>query len=207
MKKIAIIISQLLVLVFIRIVYIGRIKVQISDEDSKITGPIVIAANHTNDMDPFIIACFLPLKMIFRVFPYCFMTANIYYYRLWKPLAFLAGCYPAKPRDEFAHPDSYGVDYSVKALAEGYSVVMFPEGRRTRKQIQAKPGISRILQIHKTQLLLCRMDWKSSSILSKVTLTIKTSDKNLEVNDPDAIMNAVYSLSPQEVNITAVQKA
>lgn len=198
MKKLCIRIFQLFILLVIRLVFFGRVKTVISQADAQISGPIVIAANHANELDPFIIACFLPLRTIFKVFPYKFMTANIYYYRWWKPLAFLAGCYPAKPKDENARSDSYGVGQSIAGLQEGYSIVMFPEGKRTAQRIEAKPGISRILEGSDARLLLCRIVWGLVNHPRLISLSLKAADTSLEATDPDAIMDTIYSLSYAE---------
>jgi len=198
MKKTLIRLFQLFILLVIRLVYLGRVKTIISENDTKITGPVVIAANHANSMDPFIIACLLPLRTILRVFPYGFMTANVYYYRWWKPLSFLAGCYPAKARYERANPNSYGVGRSVKLLDEGYSVVMFPEGKRTKNRLPAKPGISHILRGSDAKLLLCHLEWTRNKRFREVRMHFQTADEPLRTSDPDAIMKAVYEL---ELNI------
>jgi len=201
MKKITIRFFQLLILLAIRITYAGRVKVDTKGLQ-KISGPIVIASNHAHSLDPFIIACFLPLKNIFRIYPYAFMTANVYYHRWWKPLAFLEGCYPAKQLHENESPVRYGVGRSVKLLEQGYSVVMFPEGRRTTKRLKAKPGISRILQNYQTPLLLCRINWSKSGQRKLISLSCQPAGTSVDPDSPDSIMKAVYALPlPRESSL------
>jgi 1-acyl-sn-glycerol-3-phosphate acyltransferase len=159
-QKCLVVITQLFILATVRLIYFTRVKVR-PNIKSELTNPVVIASNHFNEMDPFIIACFLPIKTILKVFPYAFMTANVYYYRWWKPLAFLAGCYPAKARTPDDKEENFGVGRSLKLLRKGYSVVMFPEGKRTRGRLDAKPGISKIMSGFEGKLLLCRVSWDS----------------------------------------------
>jgi 1-acyl-sn-glycerol-3-phosphate acyltransferase len=198
MKKIIIRFFQLLILLTVRLSYIGRIKLEAGRLDG-ISGPVVIASNHANSMDPFIIACFLPLKTIFKVFPYAFMTANVYYYGWWKPLAFLAGCYPAKVKYDKEPSNKYGVGKSVELLKEGYSVVMFPEGRRTTTQIDAKPGISHILNGYQAPLVLCHIYWDRSGKRELIRMTIEPAPEGIDINNPNSIIKAAYNLPlPQE---------
>ena len=193
MQKIAIIITQLIILLVVRLVYFRRVRVQTPNVQS-LSGPIVIASNHTKKFDPFIITCFLPLKTILKVFPFSFMTANVYYYKWWRPLAFLAGCYPAKSRSNDDSQYNYGVGRSVKLLNSGYSIVIFPEGKRTGKRIEARSGISRILQQSNTNLLLCSINWRSlrGEKRQHIQLSLKVAKDNLDRSDPNAIMAAIY---------------
>ena len=189
MKKFPIIVTQLFILALIRLRYFRRVRTYMGTADKNIKSPIVIASNHVNRLDPFIIACFLPLKTIFKVFPYKFMTANVYYYRWWKPLAWLAGCYPAKKRYEQEDPNKYGVGRSINLLEAGYSLIMFPEGKRTTQRIEAKPGVSLILDGFKAPLLLCHIDWRRT-----IPINLKLADSSINTANPDDIMKAIYSL-------------
>jgi 1-acyl-sn-glycerol-3-phosphate acyltransferase len=193
MKKIAIRIFQLFILLVIRIYYFGRVKVLV-DGELKLNTPVVVVANHAHRHDPFIVSCFLPLKTVLKVFPYGFMTANVYYYKMWRPVAFLAGCFPAKPKADSSPPESYGVGAAVNLLNSYYSVVMFPEGRRTDTPIKAKPGITKILHHHKSSVLLCHISWQQTNRGKMAVLTIKQADRKVDTSDPDAIMASIYSL-------------
>lgn len=193
-QKVLIVITQLFILVTIRLIYLGRVKTYSNDDIRNLKGPILIAANHADEMDPFIISCFLPLRTIFRIFPYVYMTANIFYYGWWKPLAFLAGCYPAKARRDDEPKTQHGVGRSVDSLNNGYSVVMFPEGKRTRKPIEAKPGVSYILQSTGVKFLLIHVDCHHRSFWKHFEFSVKVAEDELDRNDPMAIMKAVYDL-------------
>lgn len=205
-QKILIITFQLIILVVIRLLFTHKVKLHIPAKQ-KIKAPVVIASNHKNELDPFIITCFLPLRVIFSTFPYAFMTANIYYYKWWRPLAFLAGCYPAKPRHINESLKKSGVAKSVELLADGYSVIMFPEGKRTGTRIDAKPGISRILEQSSAPLLLCHINWSKSKTRQFIRVTIDEASKNLDRTNPDAIMEAIYGLSPTPKVVLAHKKA
>jgi 1-acyl-sn-glycerol-3-phosphate acyltransferase len=194
MKKILIKSFQLLILLIIRLAYAGRVRKDITGLNITKAGPIVIASNHANSLDPFIIACFMPLRTIFKIFPYRFMTANVYYHRWWKPLAWLAGCYPAKARAEGQDSKEYGVAFSTAAFKEGYTIVMFPEGKRTHAPGQAKPGISYILQDLGVRPILCRLDWKTHNRFKRISMTVRSDGSDLDLKDPNAIMKAIYAL-------------
>ena len=193
MKKLLITLTQLLILTVFRIFYAGRVNTTVIGEVIS-TRPVVIAANHVKMLDPFIIACFLPLMTIFKVFPYNFMVANVYYYQLWQPIAWLAGCFPAKSRNEAEKPVRYGVGAGVKTLRQNYSLVMFPEGKRTHKPLEAKPGISRILDQSDAPLVLCYIHWDRAGLLRRVNLNLKLASDEVERTNPAAIMQAVYKL-------------
>jgi 1-acyl-sn-glycerol-3-phosphate acyltransferase len=197
MQKTAIRIFQLFILLVVRLYYLGRVKVYMQSE-LDISGPVVISANHTHRHDPFIIACFIPLKTIFRIFPYGFMTANVYYYKMWRPIANIAGCFPAKQRNLSSREEEFGVGAAKKMLSQGYSILMFPEGKRTTEPINAKPGISRILQHHDSHLLLCHISWHRGPLGKVVTLNLKVADKVIDTKNPDDIMKAVYSLEREK---------
>jgi 1-acyl-sn-glycerol-3-phosphate acyltransferase len=192
MKKHTIRLVQLFIVLLIRLRFAGKVKV--FSENLKVDGKVVIASNHVNQLDPFIIACFLPIRTIVKLLPYSFMTANIYYYRWWQPLAFLVGCFPAKPQSENSPTSAYGVDAAVRLLNDGYSLVMFPEGKRTKKPIEAKPGISRILQKNPAQLMLCHIHWSKQGGKLAIQMAVEMSDNNLNKKDPQAIMQGAYAL-------------
>jgi 1-acyl-sn-glycerol-3-phosphate acyltransferase len=79
-------------------------------------------------------------------------------------------------------------------LGQGYSVVMFPEGRRTKQRVKAKPGISRILEHHDASLLLCHINWHRTWRGPVALLTIKKAHHDIDRSNPEAIMDGIYSL-------------
>lgn len=203
MQKTATVIFQLFILLAIRLSYIGRVRVY--RERLGIDGPVVVAANHRNGMDPFIIACFLPLRTVLRVMPYKFITANVHYYRWWRPLAAIAGCFPAHARWEGEDKSNYGVGAATASLRQGYSLVIFPEGKRTKRHIGAKPGISRILEQVNSPLVLCRIGWKHGR-LNRVALSVSVAGKAVDRKNPDEIMKAVYGLPAENKGILIAKK-
>lgn len=205
MKKTAIKSSQVIIFILIRCFFAGRVKVKVLG-DKKIVGPVIIAANHARGYDPFVIGCFLPAKTFFRVFPFCFMTANMYYHSVWKPLAWLAGCYPAKKKSDLSPRGSYGVGYSIKSFGDGCTVMMFPEGKRTRRPSQAKPGISWILDQTKGKLLLCHIEWSKTGWLQTARITFKQADSR-DIKDPQSIINAIYDLPVSQKTQLATKSA
>lgn len=153
-------------------------------------GPTIIATNHYHSLDPFAVVSSLPYRDFFRLAPFAFMTANYFYDRWWlRPFAWMAGCFPAKP--SWFNGTPYGVDGAVALLRAGYTLVMFPEGKRsTNRENAAKPGVVLILQqIKKPRLVIGRITWHKQRVQS-----VYFADRNNWTNDPQDMLDAIYRL-------------
>ena len=116
----------------------------------------VIYANHQSILDPFVICPSLPLGAIGNLLPFRSFVENSYFHGPAKIFLNLAGGFPAH-----YHPKrSYGLEKAKSLLHSGQTVVIFPPGTRTRKQI-AKPGVSKLASEPNTYLIPVYIDWKS----------------------------------------------
>lgn len=156
----------------------------------------VIAANHQSMLDPFAIFSLFTAAHRFEVLPLKFMTIPKVYHRFYvKPFAYLLGCFPAHIRERNHH--TYGIDGSIKLLGYGYNICIFPEGTRTTQaDSNPKPGVCRILQEYPdAKLLLARIDWSRGPLFRRhITLTVASASENINKNDPNSIMKAIYRL-------------
>lgn len=116
------------------------------------------------------------------------MTANKFLDPWWiRVPAWLAGCFPAhgpKP--------VHGVAGAVKLLKEGYTVLIFPEGRRVPTgRGSAKPGISRIINDYpEARVILTHIEWQKTPRVASVEFAHANATKK----DPDAILDSIYEL-------------
>lgn len=152
--------------------------------------PIIIAANHQNFLDPFVIVSFMPLSLSSKLVPLCFMTANSYYFSPMRPLAYLLGCFPARKNKQNV---AYGINGAVEKIHNGYALCMFPEGKRTLPgETPAKPGIKVIMdKVEDYNLILVRLHWsRLNKFRRQLTLSYKLVTK--EFKDAQAILDAVY---------------
>lgn len=188
-KKLLISLAQILIWITFHLIYFGRVKV-FSDKKMPV-GKILLASNHAHELDPFIIGAFIPPKILLKTFPYKFMVANVYYYRWWKPFAWLVGSFPASKKHEGQNKETYGVGASRKFLGRGYSVFIFPEGKRTSDKITARSGIRYILEDSDTELLLSRIVWNKK----KITIHYELNKEDSIRSDPQKIIEEIYSLS------------
>lgn len=156
----------------------------------------IVAANHQSQLDPFAIFIPVSFKQRSKFIPMKFMTLPRVYHKWYvKPLAYLAGCYPAHIRERNHH--TYGVSGTIKLLKQGYNICIFPEGRRTRQgETEPKNGIVRILQDYPdATLLLAHIQWSRGRFGGrKCTVIMAEAPKNLDKTDPKKIMNAIYAL-------------
>jgi 1-acyl-sn-glycerol-3-phosphate acyltransferase len=155
----------------------------------------VLAANHQNRSDPFVIFDSFPLHEKPRLAPIKFMAAASYYYSWLRPIMFLLGCFPAHNRG--GPRTTYGVDGAVRLLSRGYNICIFPEGKRAQQgEQQAHGGVSRILMSYPSaKLLLAHIDWRRRNNWAwDVRIAIGEARAGLDTSDPQAILNAIYKL-------------
>jgi 1-acyl-sn-glycerol-3-phosphate acyltransferase len=156
--------------------------------------PTVFASNHQVSLDPPAIFSAFSFRDLVRCSPVKFMTYHKYYNSRFKFPLYTTGCYPS-------HGDGLtGVKGAVYFARHGYCSFIFPEGKRMRNGERGKAyeGISRILEeIPEARLLLVRINWEPRRrFLSRpgIQVTISDAPKNLNRNDPDAIMDEIYKL-------------
>jgi 1-acyl-sn-glycerol-3-phosphate acyltransferase len=166
------------------------IKVNKPLKVANINKPVIIVANHRSKLDPFVIISYLPKELRSQLLPIRFMTANIYYFSWQRPLMYLMGCFPSHPHKNFRN---FGVDGAVNSLNKGYSMLIFPEGKRTKQRIAAKKGVTTIAQsVEKPNFLLCHIDWESKEV--ELSFKLLGSSSTPEKLTPDQVMDAIYAL-------------
>lgn len=155
-------------------------------------GPVIFIANHQNTLDPFVIISALPDSTAKRIIPLKFIVANIFYFRWYRFLAYLAGCFPAHKHHE--NHDTFGIGESMRSLRNGYSFFIFPEGKRTGgKRVPAKKGIEPILrEFPDVQTILARIEWENNN--KKITITYEALPESPLYLTADEIMDKIYAL-------------
>lgn len=116
----------------------------------------VIYANHQSKLDPFLICASLPIKTIKRLLPFRFFVKNSLYYGFNKFLLKSAGCFPA----QFVKNDLYGLGKARVLLRANQTIVIFPQGMRTKERI-AKNGIAELANEPNVYLIPININWTS----------------------------------------------
>lgn len=154
----------------------------------------IIVSNHQTLLDPPAVFSALKYRDLLHFSPVKFMTWHKYYNSVFKLPLYTTGCYPS-------HGDGLtGVKGAVYFAQHNYRSFIFPEGKRTRPGNRGKayPGISEILnELPDARLILVHLDWQNrNKLLSRPDLLVHFSDapKDLNLNSPEAIMDAIYNL-------------
>ena len=191
--------TQLLIAPGIRLFVLPSIKKTVHLEGLSLSKDktYVIAANHQHGIDPFVLIATIPWKTRKHFLPIKFMTKLKFYYRWWKPGAYLSGCFPARARYE-GDTASFGVGEAVRVAKLGYSVLIFPEGRVTKVQGEerAHSGVSRILtELPEAELILCKIIWsKNKKGRFTVDLHYENAGPGIDRSNPQQILDSIYGL-------------
>jgi 1-acyl-sn-glycerol-3-phosphate acyltransferase len=98
-------------------------------------GPLVVCANHTNAIDPIMLAIALPYTM------YSMAKAELFKNKLFGYFLKNIGVFPVKRGEA----DIKSIKTCLKLLKENKIMGMFPEGTRNKSEdIKAEPGIAMI---------------------------------------------------------------
>lgn len=191
--------AQLLILTIGKIFFVPVTKRDVSAIKNQLpkTGYLIVA-NHSRSLDPFVIICGLPYGLALKLLPIGFMTQNFFYDSFIRPLCWLAGCYPARnPKDKHK---IFGVDGSVILLNNGFSVFVFPEGKRMRdgSRGQAHHGVTRIKEaLPHAPTLLCHIKYnnglKAMLMGKRFEIVYKLAQKT-KYTDPESIMDELFAL-------------
>ena len=117
------------------------------------------------------------------------MTANKFYFGIARRLEKAAGCFPAQKNEQGI---AYGVEGAVDYFHQGYSLLLFPEGKRNRVPggLPAKPGIEKILaMIGPQKLVLCHISMRGRHMSIRYT-----ARHSSEFNSAQEIIDACYQL-------------
>ncbi len=139
--------------IFIRLTVVGREHLDALAE----RGPVVFAANHQSHMDVPTVMIAMPARWRYRVapamakeffrphfFPGDFPRKQVFWNRLWYYLACMFfNAFPLPQREAGARQT---MRYMGEVIGDGYSIIIFPEGRRLEEGAIAdfQPGIGMI---------------------------------------------------------------
>ncbi len=129
LQKIGYIIFYFVYRVFVRIEVVGREHIM------HVTGPIIIATNHTSELDVTAIPLVLPFFSTF--FPIYFVSNKTEKYKTFGWRSYIYGGVFFNMLGGYASHSGY-TDYGIaltdhiELLRQGHTVCIFPEGKRTR---------------------------------------------------------------------------
>lgn len=153
----------------------------------------LVLSNHQSRLDPFTIYGSLGLRQNIICAPTKFLTAKgVYYSFLWLWLKSM-GCYPTKNR-------SLTVPETVNYLKKGYSVCLFPEGRRTiESESTPRDGTRLILDEIRRQhlnivVVLAHIEWEPYRLFRKATVRLAAAPIDIYEQSVSDMMRAIYSL-------------
>lgn len=156
----------------------------------------ILVANHQSHLDPFLIFTSLPYEVFKKLRPAAFMTKNKYTDRSWKRF-FTAplGMFPAHSNQNYPA----GIEMASRLVDQGFTLVMFPEGKIGRDREHAPhKGAVVIAVSKKLSLLPARISWAHSILRSRVSLTYGSHFQLSNVENYDVaakqLMNNIYSL-------------
>lgn len=113
-------------------------QVETQEKLRKLKGPLVIAANHSSLMDPFLISAAFPFWS--KILPIRFACWHKYFYSpLFTFFVRLLGAFPIRKRTKKIGLKEI-LEVPVNILKNKGIVGIFPEGRRTRKKGRRRRG-------------------------------------------------------------------
>lgn len=191
--------TQLLILTIGKILFVPVTKRYTKNIDATIKNqPYLIVGNHQRALDPFVIICGLPYKHALRLLPIGFMTANFFYDSFIRPLCWIAGCFPA--RNPKGKHTIFGVDGASILLNSGFSIFIFPEGKRMRDGSRgpAHHGVTRIHeQASNIPLLLCHIKYNNglkALFSGKRFEIVYNLSKKQTYKSPELLMDELFAL-------------
>lgn len=154
-------------------------------------------SNHQSKYDGFMIFGSMSLVDCLRIAPLKSMTAASIYYTWQRPILYLIGCYPTRIQGKDI------VEHTASMLSSGLSVLIFPEGRRTRERLRARSGVSRIVHASPEPLniILVRLEWTGThkfNLFNHLSISYAEPPANLNITDPESFMSEVYALPVSE---------
>ena len=176
-------------LLVLRTVLVGR---NLTRPKARLTGdgPHVIYANHQSQLDALLLPVAFPPSDILRLLPFRFFVANAYFKNpVSATFLKLMGGFPA----QYYPNRSYGLDHAMQLIGSNQTVVIFPQGMRTRERM-AKPGIAVLAAEPGVRVIPIHIDWKSRFSCYVHAGTAITAG---QAQPPDRLMEFVYSLPSQ----------
>lgn len=155
--------------------------------------PYLFISNHQSRIDTFVEFSAMSFIQLSNVVPMKTMTKSAIYYSVFRPFLASWGCYPTRV------PGKDIIEYSAALMGKGYNLFIFPEGRRTfQKDSDPRDGVCRLIKQtaqYSPELVLIHIEWKHLGRFRRhATVTLANAPKDLDLNNPRAIMNAIYSI-------------
>lgn len=153
----------------------------------------LVISNHASKLDPFAIFGTRSLKDNLHTAPIRFLTSKKEYYSVLYLWLKSVGCYPTKNR-------KLTVPETVDLLCNGWSVVIFPEGKRTsRETSDPRDGTKMILEEIKRQdikieVMLTHIDWRRKGLRRRLAIGSMLASKDVYDKSMKQIMNDVYEV-------------
>jgi 1-acyl-sn-glycerol-3-phosphate acyltransferase len=119
--------------------------------------------------------------------PLRFFVENSYFKGITKVLLNVFGGFPA----HYEAKRAYGLQQARSYMKTGQSVMIFPQGMRTRKKI-AKSGIAMLAADPNTLLIPIFLNWKSRWCCE---VHIGAAQVGGSIHSPEWLMDQVYRLS------------
>lgn len=118
----------------------------------------LLVANHQSSLDPFVMCAQVPFRIWQHLWTLHYMTAN---YFMNQPvtgrLLVKLGCFPAQVHHQY----HYGIAQASELLKYGHSVLMFPEGRRTRRgERPVRHGVELLAREPNVLLVPIHIEWR-----------------------------------------------
>lgn len=146
----------------------------------------VLYANHQSKLDALIISASLPFSILRQLLPFRFFVENSYLQGVTNIFLTVMGGFPA----HYEAGRAYGLDEAKTAMATRQTVVIFPQGMRTRQPI-TKSGIAILAGEQNVQLIPVHIDWKRRW---QCHVHVGKPIKPDTLASPDDIMQLVYAL-------------
>ena len=146
----------------------------------------VIYSNHQSKIDPFLILASLPFETCIKLLPFRLFVNNAFFSNYFNVLFLrIFGGFPAHHNDK----RPYGLDYARILLASGQTVVIFPQGTRTREKI-VKSGIAVLAKEPNVYLIPIYLDWKN-----RLTCYVKIGQPFKALNSQaDQLIDHLYKI-------------
>ena len=170
----------------------------------------IIVANHNSHLDTMAIMASLPRKIVHKVRP----VAAADHFGKTKSKEKLTNYFVntlliQRKRDK-EHPDNDPINKMIKALDEGYSLIIFPEGTRGEPEIQQplKPGIAYVLSQRPHIKYIPAYLKGMGKAMPKDDNLIIPFDSSLTYGEPKHIINTDIAdiLKEIETELTALSK-
>lgn len=179
--------TQLLIYPVLLLIRMTIVRSHMMRGDEHATGSgRIIYANHQSRLDPFLVCAALTPSEIIRALPFRLFVANYYFKNPFLAFGIRAlGGFPAQ-----AHPTlPYGLDQARRLLETNQTIVIFPQGKRTREKI-AHRGISVLAQEPSVQLIPISLNWQN-----RLTCELRVGDifEARQLMSPEALMDIVHN--------------